>query len=59
MAMGRYPRFIPERATVEVTNRTLQGRYLLRPGRELSTRMSPPIKRVSWRAIVVPSPVPP
>ena len=35
--MGRYPRFIPPGSTVEVTNRTAQGRFLLRPSPELTT----------------------
>ena len=35
--MGRRLRYIPlEGAVVEVTNRTIQGRYLLRPGIELN-----------------------
>lgn len=36
--MGRRKRFIPPRCLVEVSARTLQGRYLLRPGPELNRR---------------------
>jgi REP element-mobilizing transposase RayT len=34
--MGDHPRYIPEGALVEVTTRTLQGRFLLRPSRDLN-----------------------
>jgi REP element-mobilizing transposase RayT len=34
--MGNFPRYVPEGALVEVTTRTLHGRFLLRPSRELN-----------------------
>lgn len=36
--MGRRKRFIPPRCLVEVSARTIQARYLLRPGAELNRR---------------------
>jgi putative transposase len=34
--MGRPPRFIPAGATVEITCRTIGGRFLMRPGQEMN-----------------------
>jgi REP element-mobilizing transposase RayT len=34
--MGNFPRYVPEGSLVEVTTRTLQGRFLLRPSRDLN-----------------------
>lgn len=34
--MARGPRFIPPGSLVEITTRTIQGRFLLRPGRDLN-----------------------
>lgn len=34
--MGRHPRYTPPNALVEVTNRTIQGRMLLRPSKALN-----------------------
>jgi hypothetical protein len=36
--MGRKLRYIPPNSLVEVTGKTIQGRYLLRPGSEMNRR---------------------
>ena len=39
MGMSRRIRFVPERSLVEITCRTMQGRFLLRPSRRLKRRI--------------------
>lgn len=34
--MGNFPRYVPDGALVEVTTRTIHGRFLLRPSRDLN-----------------------
>lgn len=35
--MGNFPRYVPDGALVEVTTRTIHGRFLLRPSRDLNS----------------------
>jgi REP element-mobilizing transposase RayT len=47
--MGDLPRYIPEDSLVEVTTRTLHGRFLLRPSRDLNDIISGIIAKAAER----------